>query len=63
MQRNVKRAAHQRLDFSMSRSQQCLSEFYALHLETRRRLGVPVQPKLFFIDDLKRYQKQKAGSG
>ncbi|HEX4305092.1 MAG TPA: GNAT family N-acetyltransferase [Solirubrobacterales bacterium] len=35
------------LTFEVGRDRRALDEFYALHLLTRRKLGVPIQPKRF----------------
>jgi CelD/BcsL family acetyltransferase involved in cellulose biosynthesis len=49
VQRNVKRAEKGGVQVRRGRSAEDLVEaFYALHLETRRRQGVPVQPRRFF---------------
>lgn len=49
VQRNVKRAEKDGVQTRRGRSAEDLVEvFYALHLETRRRQGVPVQPRRFF---------------
>jgi CelD/BcsL family acetyltransferase involved in cellulose biosynthesis len=46
--RNIRKA--QRLDMSVVRASttEAVDAFYGLHLQTRRRLGVPVQPRRFF---------------
>jgi CelD/BcsL family acetyltransferase involved in cellulose biosynthesis len=45
--RHVKAAERAGVHVRLSRSARDLSSFYRLHLETRRRLGVPVQPRRF----------------
>lgn len=47
--RNVRKAEREGVVVRRAQSEQELSEvYYALHLQTRRRLGVPVQPRRFF---------------
>lgn len=46
--RQVKRAAAQALRIETGDSAAMVSRFYRMHLETRRRLGVPPQPLRFF---------------
>jgi CelD/BcsL family acetyltransferase involved in cellulose biosynthesis len=49
VQRNIKRAARSGVVVRRGRSSADLTDvFYRLHLGTRRRLGVPVQPRRFF---------------
>jgi CelD/BcsL family acetyltransferase involved in cellulose biosynthesis len=48
VQRGIKRAERDGVRVRRSLSKQDLDVFYALHVTTRRRLGVPVQPKAFF---------------
>jgi CelD/BcsL family acetyltransferase involved in cellulose biosynthesis len=45
--RDVRAAERAGVGIRFSRSAQDLSTFYTLHLDTRRRLGVPVQPRRF----------------
>jgi lipid II:glycine glycyltransferase (peptidoglycan interpeptide bridge formation enzyme) len=45
--RAIRKAERAGLQVSLGRSPARLEVFYALHLQTRRRLGVPVQPKRF----------------
>jgi CelD/BcsL family acetyltransferase involved in cellulose biosynthesis len=45
--RHVRAAARAGVRIRLSRSSDDLATFYRLHLETRRRLGVPVQPRRF----------------
>lgn len=47
VQRGIRKARSQGLEATVSRSHDDLAAFARLHLETRRRLGVPVQPKRF----------------
>lgn len=49
VQRNVKRAEREGVTVRRAESRDdLLDTFYALHLATRRRLGVPIQPRRFF---------------
>lgn len=49
VQRNVKRAEKEGVQVRRGRSAEDLVDvFYSLHLQTRRRQGVPVQPRRFF---------------
>lgn len=46
--RNLSRKAHREgVEVRRDRSAEALNDFYRLHLMTRRRLGVPTQPKRF----------------
>ncbi|MCA9216340.1 MAG: GNAT family N-acetyltransferase, partial [Planctomycetales bacterium] len=45
---NLRRARKSDLTFSCHTSAEAVQEFYNLQLMTRRRLGVPVQPRRFF---------------
>jgi CelD/BcsL family acetyltransferase involved in cellulose biosynthesis len=45
--RNVARAEREGLSFEVGRDRAALDRFYRLHLLTRRRQGVPTQPKSF----------------
>ena len=47
-QRNIRKAERAGVRVERSRSPHVMQEFYRLHLLTRRRLGVPVQPFRFF---------------
>ncbi|HEY3388080.1 MAG TPA: GNAT family N-acetyltransferase [Prolixibacteraceae bacterium] len=47
-QRNVKTALKRGVRVTWGKSPEDLKNFYQLHLETRRRQGVPVQPERFF---------------
>jgi hypothetical protein len=46
--RNIKRAQREGVAVRAAASSADLAAFYALHIRTRRRLGVPVQPRRFF---------------
>lgn len=46
--RNVKVAMNKGVHIEQGAEQEHLNEFYSLHLRTRRRQGVPVQPRRFF---------------
>ena len=46
--RGLNRLGRGPLQARVDASEQALSDFYRLHLRTRRRLGVPVQPRRFF---------------
>jgi CelD/BcsL family acetyltransferase involved in cellulose biosynthesis len=49
MRRNVGKALREGVDVRLADSESDLAEiFYGLHLRTRRRLGVPVQPRRYF---------------
>jgi CelD/BcsL family acetyltransferase involved in cellulose biosynthesis len=49
VQRNIKRAERERLTVRQAAGPHDLADtFYRLHLRTRRRQGVPVQPRRFF---------------
>jgi CelD/BcsL family acetyltransferase involved in cellulose biosynthesis len=49
VQRNVRRAQRENVVVRLGESASDLTRtFYGLHLQTRRRLGVPVQPRRFF---------------
>lgn len=45
--RNIKKARKEGLEFELGRDRAALDGFYRLHLLTRRKLGVPTQPKRF----------------
>jgi CelD/BcsL family acetyltransferase involved in cellulose biosynthesis len=45
--RAIRKAQRQGVETRLTRSADDLETFYQLHLQTRRRLGVPVQPKRF----------------
>lgn len=46
--RNTKTARKKGVQIKWGRRREHLDAFYGLHLETRRRLGVPIQPRKFF---------------
>jgi CelD/BcsL family acetyltransferase involved in cellulose biosynthesis len=46
--RNIKRAKRNQLQFETRTDEQSLWRFYELHVATRRKLGIPVQPRSFF---------------
>jgi CelD/BcsL family acetyltransferase involved in cellulose biosynthesis len=49
VQRNIKRAQRESLEVrTAERAEDLTHVFYGLHLETRRRLGTPIQPRRFF---------------
>lgn len=47
-QRNVKSAIKKGVEVKHETGREALESFYSMHLETRSRLGVPIQPKKFF---------------
>jgi CelD/BcsL family acetyltransferase involved in cellulose biosynthesis len=47
VQRGIRKARSQGLESTVGQSRDDLATFSRLHVETRRRLGVPVQPKRF----------------
>jgi CelD/BcsL family acetyltransferase involved in cellulose biosynthesis len=59
--RNIKVAMKRGVRIEWGVDQEHLDEFYSLHLRTRRRQGVPVQPKRFF--DLLRSTIIQRGQG
>jgi hypothetical protein len=48
VQQPIKNALKNNLTFKVSNSLESLEDFYKLHLKTRKKLGVPIQPKGFF---------------
>ncbi len=48
VQQRITKAKKYGLTVSVSNKKELLEEFYKLHLVTRKKLGVPVQPKKFF---------------
>jgi len=52
--RNIKKAQREGVRVERFTTESALDEFYNLHLQTRRRQGIPVQPKKYF-DLLGRY--------
>jgi len=59
IRRNLKTAAAKGLIFAMRSDGEAMDVFYGLHVRTRQKLGVPVQPKAFF----RRLQEQVIGQG
>jgi len=51
--RNIQRAIQAGVKVEISRDPRALDSFYRLHCLTRKRLGVPPQPKLFFRNVLR----------
>lgn len=49
VRRNVRRARREGVEVRRRADDAALEDFYALHLQTRRRLGVPTQPKAFVL--------------
>jgi CelD/BcsL family acetyltransferase involved in cellulose biosynthesis len=60
-QRNLRRAEGSGVRVAYGTSRQDVDDFYRLHLLTRRRLGLPIQPRRFF--DLLAEQVLAAGLG
>jgi lipid II:glycine glycyltransferase (peptidoglycan interpeptide bridge formation enzyme) len=48
VKRNLRKAARSQLTFERRFDADAMDEFYRLHLLTRRKLGVPIQPRSFF---------------
>lgn len=48
IQQPIKKAERDGVSYLVSNNFKQLEEFYSLHLKTRKKLGVPVQPKSFF---------------
>ncbi|MCX6165434.1 MAG: peptidoglycan bridge formation glycyltransferase FemA/FemB family protein [Ignavibacteriae bacterium] len=48
VQQPIKNALKNNLTYKVSNSLESLEDFYKLHLRTRKKLGVPIQPKGFF---------------
>lgn len=48
VQQPILKAAREGLKAVVTNEQSAVGQFYGLHLQTRRRLGVPVQPRKFF---------------
>ena len=46
--RRLKNQRREGLEVSVGCSEEARAQFYRLHLETRQRLGVPIQPRRFF---------------
>ena len=49
LKRNLKKASRNGLQFTEETSREAMERFYRLHVVTRRRLGVPVQRRSFFM--------------
>lgn len=49
VQRPIKKALKSGLSYEINNSAEAVEEFYRIHLITRKKLGVPIQPKKFFI--------------
>jgi CelD/BcsL family acetyltransferase involved in cellulose biosynthesis len=49
LRRNIRRAQRRDLRFERRDDMAAVDEFYRLHLMTRRKLGVPIQPRHFFV--------------
>ena len=60
-QRNLRRAQRSGVQVAYGSSRQDVDDFYRLHLLTRRRLGLPIQPRRFF--DLLEQEVLAAGLG
>lgn len=54
IQQPIKKAERDGVSYLISNQFKQLEEFYLLHLKTRKKLGVPVQPKNFFSEIYKR---------
>ncbi|WP_457618710.1 lipid II:glycine glycyltransferase FemX [Lutibacter sp.] len=50
IRRNIKKALKNGLQLELSNSQKAMHEFYSLHLITRKKHGIPIQPKHYFIN-------------
>lgn len=48
-QRNIKTAKKRGVKIQHGTSREFLEAFYEMHLETRKRHGIPIQPKKFFV--------------
>jgi CelD/BcsL family acetyltransferase involved in cellulose biosynthesis len=59
--RNVRRAEQANLSVSFSTSARAMGTFYRLHLLTRQRLGMPVQPWHFFESLAQTLQREQLG--
>ncbi len=46
--RGLNRLRESRLQARLGTSEETLRDFYRIHIQTRRRLGVPIQPRRFF---------------
>lgn len=61
LKRNLRKAERSGLRFSARTDWQAVKQFYHLHLLTRKKLGVPVQPKQFFRRLHEKMLKQDLG--
>lgn len=48
--RGIKKSQKENAEYSISHSAGDLDSFYRLHLKTRKRLGIPIQPRKFFTE-------------
>ena len=48
IQQPIRKAEKEGLSYEITTSEGSLETFYKLHLKTRKKLGVPIQPKRFF---------------
>lgn len=55
VQRKIKRAEREALEYEEGTSAELLQKFYRLHTVTRRRHGIPSQPELWFSNLLNRF--------
>lgn len=61
VQRPIKKAIKSGLTYEVSNTVEAVEEFYKIHLITRKKLGVPIQPKRFFIHFFNNIIKKKNG--
>ena len=61
VRRAVRKAERSELNVQVSQSQEAILEFYRLHVRTRRRHGLPPQPKSFFLSIHNEIIKQGSG--
>lgn len=57
----IKKAIKAGIDISLSSESDALMDFYDLHLMTRRKLGVPTQPKKYFLNLWENLIKREMG--
>jgi hypothetical protein len=48
--RGIKKSQKEGVDYSISRTAGDIDNFYRLHIKTRKKIGIPVQPKKFFTN-------------
>ena len=48
IQRNLRKASRQQLDFQVRADKTAIDQFFRLHVLTRRKLGIPVQSRTYF---------------